>query len=209
MSGIAICELTMLMLVLLWPAVEPNRSTFQDREISESDIYLEEAPLTTQSSSPPPPPRPQLPEPVPDDEVIDEELPDMEELNNFDLERPTENFGEGRAGSSKGVAANPDRSPRVVRIVEPTVPEEAKQANIKARVTVNFLVDANGDVEEASIAEIRLYPGGGEAYELVDRIGYGLTQSTLNAALRWRFKPAEADENPVRAYTQHIFTYGF
>lgn len=210
MSGIAVSELLILLLVLFWPAGEQGPRTFQDLQLNENEIYLEETPMTTQATSPPPPPRPQVPEPVPDDVVIQEELPDFEELDISELEGPIVNFGEGRTGNnSEGVASNPDRSPRVVRIVEPTVPEAAKQADVKARVTVNFLVNQEGQVEEASIEEIRLYRAGGDTYELVDRIGYGLTESTINAALRWRFRPAEVDGNPVRAYTRHVFTYGF
>lgn len=207
MGCIALSELCMLLLITFWPVREKDPPQLRNIEYSENEVILDEAFVTTHASSPPPPPRPQMPEPVPNDEVIEEEIPDFD----FDIsdEGPITREGEGRSGNSDGVTADPEVRPRVVHIVEPSMPAEAKKAGIRAQVTVNFLVNTEGRVEEATISEIRLYDKNGDDYEVVDRIGYGLTEATLQAALRWRFKPARQNDEAVRSFTEQIFTYGF
>ena len=83
------------------------------------------------------------------------------------------------------------------------VPPELK-GNIE--MIVNFLVDKDGRVEEASIVEIRKYSGDGD-YEVLEFIEYGLMDAVLRAALQWRFRPARQDGEPVRAFTRQRFNY--
>lgn len=208
MATIILSEFLVLMIVLFWP-VQDEVKTYQDIVFSDSEIAIEEAIITTQQSSPPPPPAPRVPVPVPNDQVIEEDPIVFEELDLQNLPNPVRQEGIGVAGSTEQVAANPQEPPSVVRIVEPTVPAAAKKADIKAEIWVSFLVDTEGNVEEASISQIKVFNNKGDFYEIVDHIEYGLTEATLEAALRWRFRPAKNNGEQVKAYTKHIFTYGF
>jgi len=208
MAGIVIAETIMLSLVLFWPV--PNQDkTFQDVVFSDDDIALKEVEITTQKSSPPPPPTPQVPVPVPNDQVIEEEPIVLEELDLDRLPTQMEEQGIGVIGDAERVAANPQLPPSIVRIVEPTIPAAAKKADIKVRVWVNFLVNQDGVVEDASISLIQIYDDDEEKFDVVDRIDYGLTEAILEAALKWKFRPAKDQGKVVKAYTKHIFSYGF
>ncbi|MDX1636940.1 MAG: energy transducer TonB [Balneolaceae bacterium] len=209
MSCMILAELLMLSVILFWPAKQKDTDYFQDIEPVDDAITMEDVAITTQRSSPPPPPTPQVPVPVPNDQVIEEEPIVLEELDLQNLPNPIEQTGRGPGGDSDQIAANPTQSPSLVRIVEPTVPQEAKKANVKAEIWVSFLVNTEGNVEEASISRIKLYDDKGESYEFVQSINYGLAEATIEAALRWKFRPAKKDGEPVRAFTEHIFSFGF
>ncbi len=202
-----IAELIAIAFFTLWP-VQQQEQVQQEIVFDDSNAIIDEAIITRQASSPPPPPRPQVPVPVPNDEIIEEEFM---ELQDIDISEYADSMtvGFGTEGDSDRIASNPQSPPSVVRIVEPTVPEAAKRAGIKAEIMVSFLVDTDGQVEEATISEIKLYEGDSGSPRIVNSIGYGLTEATLQAALQWRFRPATQSGEKVRAYTRHIFTYGF
>lgn len=208
MGCIVIAELLVLSVFTFWP-VPDQESIYQDIVFSDSDSIIDEVQITTQKSSPPPPPRPQVPIPVPDDEVIEDEILTLEDIDISEYTDSMSVAGLGKIGDSDQVATNPQMPPSVIRIVEPTVPEAAKKADIKAEILVSFLVDKNGQVEEATISQIKLFNNDSKTFEMVDYINYGLTDATLQAALQWRFRPAKNQGNVVKSYTKHIFTYGF
>lgn len=210
MGGIIVAELLMISLVLFWPVRENKSTTFQDIEPIEDAIAIEDVQITTQRSSPPPPPTPQVPVPVPNDQIIEEDPIVIEDLNRQNLPNPINETGSGAGGNTSGaIAANPEQSPSLVRIVEPTVPEAAKKADVKAEIWVSFLVNTEGNVEEASISRIKLYDKKGDSFKIVNSINYGLAEATIDAALRWKFRPAKNNGEPVKAFTEHIFSFGF
>ena len=189
-----------------WPSDARQKATYES-EPPQQEVLIDEIQITKQRSSPPPPPKPQIPQPVPSDEVIEFE-PDFE-IDLQTPEMPDLEFGTGTAmdGDEASIVSNPQIPPTVVRIVEASspdgVPPELK-GNIE--MIVNFLVDKDGRVEEASIIEIRKYTGNGE-YEVLEFIEYGLMDAVLRAALQWRFRPARQDGEPVRAFTRQRFNY--
>ncbi|MDZ7806946.1 MAG: hypothetical protein U5K71_07510 [Gracilimonas sp.] len=70
------------------------------------------------------------------------------------------------------------------------------------------MVGADGSVEDAFISEIRLYEG--DSFEVVEQIGYGLLEATIEAALKWKFSlPARDNGEPVRTYVENSFNIGF
>lgn len=202
-----IAELIAIAVFTLWP-VQQQEPVQQQIVFDDSNAIIDEAVITRQSSSPPPPPRPQVPVPVPNDEIIEEELLELQDID-ISVYADSMTVGFGTSGDSDRIASNPQSPPSVVRIVEPTVPDAAKRANVKAEILVSFLVDTEGRVEEATISEIKLFEGSSGDFRKVESIGYGLTEATLEAALQWRFRPATENGEKVRAYTRHIFTYGF
>lgn len=206
MFSLICAELILLMILKLWP-VQVTTPTSYDDPFTDEVIYVERAIVTQQMSAPASPPKPEIPIPVPNDEVIEEEIdfPEFEDVfTNFDAlgeEGSSETGGEGE------IVGSPEQEPRVVRIVEPTISDVAKRQNIKARIIVTFLVGTNGEIEEAVVSEIRLYSG--DSYEVVDQIGYGILEATLEAASKWRFIPARDDGEPVKTYVQNSFNIGF
>lgn len=194
-----------ILLFNFWPIIDQEDPIFDD--YATHDIDLDMIDITTQPiQSPPPPPSPQVPIPRPNDFIV-EDMPDLEDMS--DATNP--DFGEielpEAEGDSYSVHNNPQRPPNVIRIVEPVVPGDARRANIRVEIMVTFVVNERGEVEEVSIAEIKLFDEEDE-YRTVDVIGYGLIDATLHAAQKWRFRPAEDGGKNVRAITRHIFTYG-
>ncbi|MEQ9308949.1 MAG: hypothetical protein RLN90_05795 [Balneolaceae bacterium] len=207
LGSIIIAQLILISVFKFWPESTKEPVSFDLFE--KSAIIVEEMIVTKQANAPASPPKPQVPIPVPNDEVIEEII----EFPEFDLLLNTDSLSIGNTTGQRGddelISGNPDRPPRVVKIVEPIVPEAAKRAGIKATITVNFTVYSNGTVKEAFIAEIRRYKENGRDFETVNDIGYGLLEATLEAAYKWQFRPAKEDGEDVGAYTQDIFTFGF
>jgi len=203
---IIIVQLSLIGVIRLWPNIEYTPSL--DFEINEQEfVLLDDIEITRQQTSPPAPPRPQLPVPVPNDEIIEIEL-DID----FDLDLPVlpdldPGLGTGIAGDEARIVSNPQIPPTVVRIVEASAPEEVpSEIRGKLEMIVNFLVDENGDVEEVSIMEIRLYNDDG-SYEELPYVQYGLMDAVLKAAMQWRFRPARQDGERVKAFTRQRFNY--
>lgn len=208
MSCLIIAQLIAIGIFKFWPSPTVEEPVLQDIVYSDA-IAIEEIVITKQQGAPPPPPKPVVPVPVPNDKEIEEELEFPEDLEFLTLEESP--FGEdiGKVGDSDEVVANPQLSPNVIKIVEPPLPEEAKKIDIKAQIDVRFLVGKKGEVEEAFIAQIRLYDKKGEEFEIVDQLGYGIMENTLKAALDWRFRPGKNDGKQVRTLTVQTFKIGF
>lgn len=206
MLSVICAELILLLILKLWPAQIETSTSYED-PFTDEVIYVERAIVTRQTNAPAAPPKPEIPVPVPNDEVIEEEIdfPEFDEVfTNFDAmgeEGASETGGEGK------LVGSPEQTPRIVRIVEPTISDVAKRQNIKAEIIVTFLVGIDGQIEEAVVSEIRLYDG--NSYEVVEQIGYGILEATLEAALKWRFIPARDDGERVKTYVQNSFNIGF
>lgn len=209
MACIIMAEVIGIGLFQLWPVPENPEEPYKDVDFSENAISLEDVVRTKQQNSPPPPPKPQVPVPVPNDEIIEEEIITLDDLNVSEYSDSLSVTMVGSQGDADKPVSSPQVNPSVIHIVEPTVPDAAKEANIKAEIYVSFLVDKEGRVEEATISEIRLYDRQTGNVKTVDTIGYGLTQATLEAALQWKFRPAKNEGQPVRAYSRQVFSFGF
>jgi len=203
---IIVIQITLIALIRFWPNIEYTPSL--DFEITEQElVLLDDIEITRQESSPPPPPRPQLPIPVPVDDIIEIELDIDMDLDLPELPELDPGFGTGFTGSEQRIVSNPQIPPTVVRIVEASAPEEVPaEIRGKLEMIVNFLVDENGDVEEVSIMEIRLYNDDG-TYEELPFVQYGLMDAVLRAAMQWRFRPARQDGERVKAFTRQRFNY--
>lgn len=206
MIALIISELILIAVFRLWPSTG-FESQKPAEYISQQEIFIEQPINTKQSASPASPPKPQVPVPVPNDRVIEEQI-EMPEFDDIFSDSPiSDNNSRGLMGDANQIVGSPDSNPKIIRIVEPEVPEAAKSQNIKAEIYVTFLVQRDGKVEEAFIAEIRKYNG--EEYEVVQDIGYGLIAATLEAAGKWIFRPAQHNGENVRSYTTHAFSFGF
>ena len=208
MVALIVVEVIAILFFSFWP-VNESTSINQKIDFSDDTIAIEDVVRTKQQNSPPPPPKPQTPIPEPTDEIIEEEPIELDDLNVSKYSDSLSVEMIGSDGDADQPVSSPQVAPQVIHIVEPTVPEAAKKVNIKAEVWVNFLVDTDGKVEEASITEVVLYDQESGEKRTVDRINYGLTEATLTAALQWKFRPARNNGQPVKAYSRQIFMYGF
>lgn len=211
LAAVVVAEIIMLMMIKLWPVPAQPDQSLKERDFSEEVIQLEDAVITRQTSGPPPPPKPTAPIPEPADEIIEEEITELDDIQFSEItDSLSSELLRGQGSEAGPIAGSPQQPPRIIRIVEPTTPDAAQKANIKAELTVRMLVGTDGRVEDASIEKIRLYerPGSRE-FRIVENIGYGIAETTLDAAMQWRFQPARSNGEPVRTYSRQIFTYGF
>jgi len=214
--GIIVAQVVAVLLFKFWPTMttvpQPIEISFDDRRI----IAIDEAAITTQAAAPAAPPRPFVPVNPILNPVID--ITDQLDLRVEPIALEpmqgagtgaTQGTGTGAGGTGEArLSTRPTRPPSVVRIVEPVVPEEVRKARLRAEITVRFLVGADGLVEDAEIAEIKVYDTKTRQFQKVDDIGFGLREVTLQAAMGWRFRPAEEDGEKVRAWSRHLFTFG-
>lgn len=111
-------------------------------------------------------------------------------------------------GNSGAIVSQPDRAPRVTRIVEPVTPDGIIQSGKRFRVNVRFLVDDTGHVEEIFITEISEFDLSTQTYVPINRSEQEIAEAAMAAAIQWRFRPATADGKPVRSFSNHLFVFG-
>lgn len=203
---VIVVQVLLILFIKFWPSAPYAPDPYQD-EIFQDQIVMEEIQITRQESAPPPPPRPMTPIPVPNDEIIEVELEIIDDLDLMQMELPLPAEGTGRFGDRDVIVSNPQLPPTVIRIVEASVPPNVpKELKDKLEFIVNFLVDPDGNVEEVSIVEIRMYTTEDE-YEVLPFIDHGLMDAILKATMEWKFRPARNDGQRVRSYTRQRFFY--
>jgi periplasmic protein TonB len=85
-----------------------------------------------------------------------------------------------------------DSAPSVASEVKIPYPDEARRAGIEGTVTLSITIDAEGRVVKAT---------------LVKGLGYGLDEAARNALLRFRFKPAVKNGEPVSTEMKYSYTF--
>ncbi len=208
MICVIVVEVIVLGIFNFWPAQERTQNR-NEVSFAEDTVVMDEAVITQHESRPPAPPKPQMPVPEPTDRVIEEDIVTFDEALVSEYSDSLSVNNVGTVGDADEAVDNPQSAPSPIRIVEATTPQAAQEANIKAEIEVSFLVDKEGRVEDASIARIKLYDRESETFQIVDRIGYGITEATLDAALQWKFRPAQNNGKAVKSYSRQIFTFGF
>lgn len=213
LACVVIVQFLMILAFKFWP-VSHSDKPFQAIEQNDQPVTLSLIEVTHQGGSSTPP-VPAVPVEVPNDKIIPDPITQLPNKNLVQGDTiglgnmPGSGSGGGTgAGQGEGIAANPDRPPQIVKIVEPAIPTRAREAKVKAELLVNFLVDKDGKPQDVSIAQIRVYDSDQREWKVVQTIGYGIIDATLEAAAQWRFRAAQDKGKKVRAYTQHIFTFG-
>lgn len=183
-AGMIIALVVMLTAVKLNLETEPPTVVQLDEQ---EVVEIEEIVQTKQIETPPPPPRPPVPVEVPNDEIIEDEMIDLDaELDMdapMDLPPPPEEEEEEEdffvvveeMPVLKGGMAELQASVRY--------PEMARRAGIEGRVTVQFIVNEQGKVENARV---------------VRGIGGGCDEEALKAVQQAEFQPGMQRGRPVR-----------
>jgi protein TonB len=154
----------------------------------QEEVVMEDVVQTKQIETPPPPPRPPVPVEVPNDEILEDDIVDLD--LDFDLDGPMdlppppppqddeeEDFFvvvEQMPAPIGGIGA-------VQKLVK--YPEMARRAGIEGRVTVQFIVNEAGQVENPRV---------------IRGIGGGCDEAALEAVKKAKFTPGMQRGRPVR-----------
>ncbi|MGF1670523.1 MAG: hypothetical protein ACFCU6_08755, partial [Balneolaceae bacterium] len=97
MACVVLAQLLLISVFKFWPVGEQEERVYRDEEVQEVAL-IDEVEITIQQSAPPAPPKPQIPEPVPDDQIIEEEIEFDAELNILDMPIAEPSRGTGTLG---------------------------------------------------------------------------------------------------------------
>lgn len=195
----------LIVLVRWWPTPDPSTEpdalySAEGQELIEVDEII-----PTRQQQAPPPPAPLPPVVVPNDaELEDVELDLTDSFLEVDDPDDDPEYVEGSPEAASGPSAS--TSARLVRVVEPEYPPEARRRNIQARLVLELTVNEAGEVEDIRIMERYLIEGDSE--ERVAHLGYGLEEAALEAARRVRYRPAMHEGEPVAEVTLYTITLG-
>lgn len=179
--------ITLFVMILLFKVQFRQDSDFNFAEVEQETVTMEEVVQTKQVEKPPPPPRPPVPVEVPNDEVIEDEILDLDaELDldaAIDLPPPPPEEEE-----EPEVFIVVEKQPELVgglaklqRSIK--YPEIARKAGIEGRVFVQFVVDERGRV---------LNP------KVIRGIGGGCDEAAVEAVKQAKFKPGMQRGRPVK-----------
>lgn len=155
-------------------------------EIQE-EVVMEEVIQTKQIETPPPPPRPPVPVEVPNDEIIEDEIIELDsELDlgdEFVLPPPPPKEEE-----EESFFIVVEQMPQLIGGLgklqsQVKYPEMARRAGIEGRVTIQFIVNEQGRVENPRV---------------IRGIGGGCDEVALEAVSKARFTPGLQRGRPVR-----------
>jgi protein TonB len=167
------------------PTKVPSPILIEEQE----EIFIEEVIQTKQIETPPPPPRPPVPVEVPNDEILEDEIIDLDtELDldgPLDLPPPTPPKSEETQDDFFVVVEQMPQLIGGLASLQKKVryPEMARRSAIEGRVTIQFIVNEQGKVENPRV---------------IRGIGGGCDEEALKAVMTARFKPGMQRGRPVR-----------
>lgn len=177
-------------LVLLIVAFRVQYSPETEFEIPEQKqvvVEMEEIEQTQQIEKPPPPPRPPVPIEVPNDEVLEDEVLDIDAEIDFDepVEVPPPPPAEEPEPEIFVVV---EEMPELIGGIEGLqkrvkYPEIAKKAGVEGTVFLQFVVDEGGNVVDPTV---------------VKGIGAGCDEEALKAIRTAKFRPGKQRGKPVK-----------
>lgn len=151
-------------------------------------VEMEEVIQTEQIEKPPPPPRPPVPVEVPNDEVIEDQIINIDAELTFDEPLDLPPPPEGDSDREEDFFVVVENMPELIGGLaalqkDIRYPERARKAGIEGRVIVQFIVNEEGEVEQPRV---------------IRGIGGGCDEEALRAVDNARFKPGRQRGKPVR-----------
>lgn len=166
---------------------EKNDNLVTDKQ---EEVYVEEIVQTKQELQAPPPPRPVVPVEVPNDEIIEDEIIDLDSELNMDDEfidlppPPPDANKEEEEEIFVVVEQMPELQGGLAAIQSKIkYPEMAMKAGIEGRVVVQFIIDEQGNVTNPIV---------------VRGIGGGCDEEALRAVKQVKFTPGRQRGKPVK-----------
>ncbi|MFV1885015.1 MAG: energy transducer TonB [Balneola sp.] len=176
----------------------PQKETTDLRVETQEEVYIEEIVQTKQELKAPAPPRPVVPIEVPNDEILEDEIIEIDAEIDFgevlDVPpppRPINDMEEVEEDIFVVVERPPVLIGGISKVQELIVyPPLAMQAGIEGRVIVQFVIDKDGNVKDPFV---------------VRGIGGGCDEEALRAVKQAQFKPGMQRGKPVQVrYTLPI-----
>ncbi len=176
--------------------------TTEQKEIDITEeqevVEMEDVTQTKQKEKTPPPPRPQVPVEVPNDEVIAEQDINLDaEMNmNEPLEMPPPPKQDEKEEKEEDFFVAVEQMPELkgsIKDLQQKIkyPSKAEKAGIEGRVTIQFIVDEDGNVEDPHVLR---------------GIGGGCDKEALRVVKTAKFKPGRQRGKAVRVeYSLPIF----
>src|SRR5699024_4670594 len=157
-----------------WTTEEPETDLVEEQEVVE----MEEVIQTQQQKTPPPPPKPQVPVEVPNDEVIEDQEINLDADMNFNERMdmlPPPKSQEDDDDCFVAVEQMPELiGSRAELQKKINYPDRAARAGIEGRVTIQFIVTEDGNVEDPKV---------------IRGIGGGADEEALRVVKQAKFKP--------------------
>ncbi|MGN8226523.1 energy transducer TonB [Gracilimonas sp. BCB1] len=170
--------------------IKPSENTEQAFIAKQEVVFMEEIVQTKQEVKAPPPPRPMIPVEVPNDEIIEDELIDLDSELDMDaavMELPPPPPRMIEQEEEEEIFVVVEQMPELIGGLAAiqkhiTYPEMALKAGIEGRVVVQFLIDKEGNVVDPVV---------------VRGIGGGCDEEALKAVKQVKFKPGKQRGQPV------------
>ena len=156
----------------------------------QEEVFVEEIVQTKQELKAPPPPRPVIPVEVPNDEIIEDEIIDLDAELDLDvaiMELPPPPPRMIEEEEEEEIFVVVEQMPELIGGLAAvqkhiTYPEMALKAGIEGRVVVQFLIDKDGNVQDPIV---------------VRGIGGGCDEEALKAVQKVKFIPGRQRGKPV------------
>ncbi|MCP9292743.1 MULTISPECIES: energy transducer TonB [Gracilimonas] len=170
--------------------IKPSEKGDQIVVDRQEEVFVEEIVQTKQEVKAPPPPRPMIPVEVPNDEIIEDELIDLDAELDMDaaiMELPPPPPRMIEQEEEEEIFVVVEQMPELIGGLAAvqkhiTYPEMALKAGIEGRVVVQFLIDKEGNVLDPIV---------------VRGIGGGCDEEALKAVQKVKFKPGKQRGQPV------------
>jgi protein TonB len=191
LAGAVVLTLGVFFLVPLTQMISTGN---QKRLMAAPDSVALPPPPPVVEQPPPPPPEQQQEQPPP--QLTDTAPPPLS-LSALDLDvgvgsggaLPMAGFVEAAKESMSGVnvfdVSELDKPPTLVASVSPSYPNDLRKKRVEGSVTLVFLLDETGRIEDARV-ENSSHPG--------------FEQPALDALRKWRFKPGTKEGTPVKTH---------
>ncbi len=173
-----------------------NPETELDVEIQGPEVVeMEQIEQTKQVAKPPPPPRPPVPIEVPNDEVLEDEILDIDAEISFDEPvdlppppPPPKKEEEVEEEPEAEIFMVVEEMPELLGGIQDLqrqikYPEIAKKAGVEGMVVIQFVVDETGSVADPVV---------------VKGIGAGCDEEALRVVQTAKFKPGKQRGKPVK-----------
>ncbi|MDR8392079.1 energy transducer TonB [Aliifodinibius sp. S!AR15-10] len=159
-----------------------------DLTTEQEVVKMEEIVQTKHIEKPPPPPRPPVPVEVPNDEIVEDQVLDINaELqldSKLEMPAPPSESTEEEEDFFVVVEQMPELKGGLASIQKcVNYPKTAQRAGIEGRVIVQFIVNENGTVDDPQI---------------VRGIGAGADEEAIRCVKNAEFVPGQQRGNPVR-----------
>ncbi|NCP84893.1 MAG: energy transducer TonB [Bacteroidetes bacterium] len=174
-------------LLILFKVDIRSESDIVLQTVEQETVKMEEIEQTRQDVKPPPPPRPPVPVAVPNDEVIEDDILDLDA--EIDLDAPLElppppPPAEEEPDIFVVVEKRPEIKGGMKALYKYIVyPEIARKAGIEGRVILEFVVDERGKVSNVKVLR---------------SVGGGLDEAAISAVKKVKFTPGMQRGRPVK-----------